>query len=444
LFVGVVGGDGGIYRVDEDDSYRFDIDADIISLDLVGELGNLQLLAGENDSAEVWYSIDEGDSWDSTTKAPSGNDPTFVVMADDFADSGRAYAATSGNESAFSYTVDGGITWNQISLINTTISSIIDLAISPNYSRDNTLFMLTGVEHSLWRSLNDGTSWERVFTSNLPNVDSLSLVELSPQYGKESEVVFLAGISNGNSTIWKSTDNGQSFDSRRATPPTIDTWAVVDDTTLFIGSHDGVNGLVYLTTDSGSSYSTPAVAGSQPLNSIVLSPNYNKDETILAGNTDGWVYWSEDNGTSFEPLPPDATSPPLTDSITVAFDPQFSSNSTVYAASDKEGEGIYRFIIGDSTEWENIDSPTGGMLRQLIVSADGTLYATNFKADGGMERCLNPTFHLAPTFETVTRGLDAGAKLIGLWLHGNQLWSIDTTKTVSYNKPQPTTTYSYG
>ena len=428
-FVGAVGGDGGIYRVDEDYSYRFDIDTDIISLDLAGELGNLQLLAGENNNAEVWYSIDDGDSWDSTTKAPSGSGPTYVVMTDDFADSGKAYAATSGSESAFSYTTDGGITWNQIGLIDTGINIIIDLAISPNYSQDNTLFMLTwGGEHSLWRSLNDGTSWERVFTSALANVDSISLVELSPQYGNGSQVVFLAGISNGNSAIWKSTNDGQSFNSLRTIPPPIDTWAVISDTALFIGSHDGSNGLVYQTTNSGLSYSS-AVAGNQPLSSIVLSPDYNEDETILVSNSDGWVYWSDDNGASFEPLPPDATSPPLTGSITVAFDSQFGSRSTVYAASDTGGKGVYRFTIGTDTEWENIDSPAGAMLRQLRVSADGTLYATNSKPDGGIERSLNPTYSLGPTFETVTRGLDDGATLTKLWLYDNRLWSVDTANT---------------
>jgi hypothetical protein len=203
---------------------------------------------------------------------------------------------------------------------------------------------------------------------------------------------------------------------------------VISDTSLFIGSHDGSNGVVYRTTNSGLSYSSTEV-GSQPLSSIVLSPDYNQDETVLVGNSDGWVYWSDDNGASFEPLPPEATSPPLTGSITVAFDPKFSSNSTVYAASYTADEGIYRFTIGTDTEWENIDSPAGGMLRQLRVSADGTLYATNSKPDGGIERSLNPTYSLGPTFETVTRGLDDGATLTKLWLYDNRLWSIDTANT---------------
>jgi len=377
----------------------------------------------------VWYSTDGGDSWDSATKAPSGSGPTYVVMADDFTSGGKAYAATSGSESAVSRTVDGGITWNQTGLIDTTMNTIIDLALAPGDSEDNTLFMLTwGGEHSLWRSLDEATTWERVFSSTLPEVNGLSRVALSPQYGIESQVVFLAGTSNGNSVIWNSGDGGQTFSrSGQAAPYPIDIWAAVSDDILVIGSYDGSAGLVYRTTNRGRSYPDETAVGSEPLSSIALLPNYDQDETILIGNTNGWVYLSQDDGTSFEPLPLDATLSPLTGSVTVAFDPEFSSNNTLYAASSSPDEGIYRFALDSSTRWENIDTPAGGMLGQLAVSVGGTLYAVNFKADGGMERCLNPTYSLGPTFETVTRGLDDGATLTNLWQRGNRLWSIDTT-----------------
>ena len=438
LFIGVTaGGNGDVYQVTEDNAHDLGVNADIISLEVAGGAGHSQLLAGG--TGKVWYSRDAGESWKLSKKAPSGDGLTYVLMAADFADSGIAYAATSGTESAFSVSRDGGITWNQTSLIATKISDIVDLAPSPAYSQDNTLFLLThqtAGEHSLWRSLNGGTSWERVYNSALPNVDQIDRVELSPQYDNDNQVVFIAGISNGNPATWKSTDNGQSF-AQRTVPFPIDAWAVVDNTTLFIGSFDATTntGLVYRTTNSGLTYSEGAVAGSQSLNSVTPSPSYNEDKTLLVGNKDGWVYWSKDNGDSFEPLPPDATSKPLTGTLTIAFDPEYNTNNTVYAASDTAGEGIYHFIIGKSDAWENIDSPAEGMIGQMLVSAEGTLYATNFKADGGMERCLNPTYPLGPTFESVTEGLDDGAKLIGLWLCGNRLWSIDTahTKLMTYS-----------
>ena len=251
-------------------------------------------------------------------------------------------------------------------------------------------------------------------------------------------MLFIAGSSSGNAAIWRSSDNGQTFslpqpahDPVSGAGITINAWAVASDDALFIGSFNGSNGLVYRSSNGGLTYFIGAVAGNQSLKSIVLSPNYEQDKTILVGNNNGGVYYSSDNGTSFEILPPDATSPPLTGSVTVAFDPRFSLNNTVYAASSSADKGIYRFLIGSSSAWTSIDPtlPAGGMVSGLVVSTQGVLYAANFKAGGGLERSLNPTYSLGPTFETVTRGLDAGAILSGLWLRDNRLWAVDSANT---------------
>ena len=447
---------GNSWATDLDIGADYNLDnIDVSGLAVSGNTTAASILAGAASSTQVYISTDNGNNWtrSRSRKKPTGQSKTWVFMTPDFTNSGIAYAATSGTESAFSYTTDGGITWNQMSLIDTKISAngIIDLSLSPNYNQDSTLFMLTfdgeHTEHSLWRSLNSGANWARVLNGTTASADSMSLVELSPQYGSSRQVVFLAGTSSGNSAIWKSTDNGQTF-IRLGAPFSIDTWKIANDNTLFLGSYDGNNGLVYRTTNSGLSYSSGTVAGSQPIKSIVLSPDYQQDGTLLIGNTNGWVYWSEDNGTSFkqlgEQLPP---SSPSSGEVTVAFDPKFSSNKIVYAASavkatTTSNDRIYRFTVGKSTTWESVDNiPIDGILSQLTVSADGALYATNSQqtdatsGEGGMERSLNPTYPLGPTFETVTRGLDDDATLTGLWLQGSQLWSIDSTNTrlMTYN-----------
>ena len=441
LFIGIdAGGENGdVYRIEgmaaPEKSLAIDLDigqaeyldnVDVTGLAVSGQADSAHIIAGAAGSTDIYLSTDGGQSWERSLKPPTGGGKTYPLMAD-----GLVYAATSGTESAFSISRDGGLSWNQISFIDTVIDVIISAAPSPDYSRDSTLFMLTlkdGGAQSLWRSLDGGDDWERAYSSALANVDDIDRVALSPQYGKDNQVVFLTGLSNGQAALWKSTDNGQSFRRKTARFP-IDCWALVDDNSLFIGSYDGSDGRVYFTDNSGLSYSDGEAAGSQPLNSIVLSPSYNQDETVLIGNKDGRVYWYEDNGTSFESLPSEAASSPLSGNVTVAFDPGYSQNSTVYAAGDTEGESIYRFITGKSERWEAINSPTEGMLGQLIVSGEGTLYANNFKADGGIKRCLNPTYSLGPTFETVTKGLDEGAKLFGLWLVEHRLWSVDSAHT---------------
>ncbi len=411
---------------------------DITGLTACGDYPSIILLAGSADSAQTYTSTDGGVSWTRSRQEPTGQSTTCVLLAPDFTTTGRMYAATSGGGSALSISRDIGDTWNQLSLIDTAVDTIIDLAPSPDYTGDNTLFMLTfGSGHSLWRSRDGGNTWERILASTLASVDSLNLVALPPQYGADCRTVFVAGESNGSPCVWQSTDDGQNYRRRFTRDPvtgtafTIDTWAIVDENTLFIGSFDDINnlGMVYQTTNGGFFYSEGAMAGSQALYSLALSPGYEQDGTILVGNTNGWVYLSSDNGTSFQPLPGDAASPPLTGSIAIAFDPGFESNRTVYAAGNTADSGAYRFVIGTSTDWESIDGtmPAGTMFSGLTVIPGGTLYAANSDDDGGMERSLNPTYALGPTFETVTRGLDDGTTLQGLWQSGQRLWSADTT-----------------
>lgn len=356
-----------------------------------------------------------------------------MLMAPDFLNNNTAYAATSGNGSALSITRDGSFSWNQLGLVDTRIESIIDLAISPDYNRDNTLFMLTwGGDFNLWRCDSDSACWERVFSSTSGGVNYIDFVELSPQYGISSQVIYLAGSDVEGPVIWKSEDSGQSFLCRSA-PFYIDRWAVVDDTALLIAGYDGSNGIVCQTDNSGRSYSSAVVAGNQSLSSIALSPDYYQDGTMLLGNSNGWIFYSTNYGNSFEPLPSGGVSPPLTGNISVTFDPQFGSNNTVYAASDSPDGGIYSFFIGISTDWQAIDGtlPPGGMVGGIGVSVDGVLYAANFQQvntgddKGGIERCLQPASGL--TFETLIYGLDDGVTMVGLWLSGNRIWSIDTT-----------------
>ena len=417
--------------------YGFD-NMDFNVLAVTGSYPETTLLAGDSNSARIYISPDGGLNWNRARKEPSGGSVTCLFTDRNYTSSGLIYAATSGANSGLSISRDMGVTWNQVSLIDTSIDVIVDFAPSPSYTQDNTIFMLTfGNGHSLWRSRNGGLRWERILTHNLSNVNTLKLIGLPPGYSGDNRTIFIAGESNGNPAVWQSTDDGQSYRCRPTHDPItgnafpIDVWAIVNDKSFLIGSYNGSNGLVYLTSNSGFTYTDGTPAGTQSLNSLVISPFYQRDGAILVGNTNGWVYLSTDNNTSFHPLPGNAVSPPLTGSVTIAFDPRFNGNHIVYAGCDSPDGGIHRFNTATGREWVNIDStpPTGTTINRIATGKEGTLYAVNSLANNGMERCLYPTATANMTFERVTGSLPSGARLYGLWQCGHYLWSTEITGT---------------
>jgi photosystem II stability/assembly factor-like uncharacterized protein len=416
-------------------------DIDIAGLAAYRGESGVTLLAGAADGTVTYITTDGGEKWTRCHKAPSGTGQTGVRLAQDFEVSGEMYAFTSGDSSALSVSRDSGETWNQVSLIDNTIETIVDLAPSPGYSQDGTLFLLTfgsgpGTA-GLWRSCDGGDTWERTLTSQPDIVDSLRKVALPPEYGETCQTVFVAGESRGYPAIWESTDGGQSYRRHLLRDPetgegiNVDTWTMTGETAIYIGSYDGSRGMVYQTDNGGLNFAEGLPAGNLPLYSLALSPDHAVDGAILAGNSNGNAYWTDNRSNSFQPLPGDATAPPFPGPVNVAFDPQYSKNHTVYAAANTPGAGVYRFVIGESTAWESIDAtlPDGAMLNGLNAAGDGTFYAVSSAAGGGLERSLNPAYGDGPTFETITNGLDGSATLYGLWQAGHRVWSVDTAST---------------
>ncbi len=263
----------------------------------------------------------------------------------------------------------------------------------------------------------------------------MKMAGLAPRYGTDSTTVFISGVSNGKTALWQSTDDGQNFRCRFARDTesggllNIDAWAIIDDNTLFVASYNGSQSNIYLTTSGGFVYGDGTPAGSQAISSLVVSPFFKQDGTILAGNTAGWVYISTDNGSSYRTLPVGAASAPLTGTVAVAFDPHYNNNHVIYASSDNTDAGIRRFSVPSGQEWARIDAtlPSGSTIDHLTVTGDGTLYAVNSKINQGMERCLTPSSSKSTSFESVTRYLPDGATLTGLWQSGRYLWTVDST-----------------
>jgi photosystem II stability/assembly factor-like uncharacterized protein len=400
---------------------------DITGLDVCGDIGSIYIMAGSSSSADIYISSDGGNSWEKSSKSPSGERQTSVFISADFQNNGKAYSATTGYESAFSVSCDYGINWNQCGLIDTTIDIIIDAAVSPAFDDDKTVFLLSwGNGYSLWRSTDGGGNWQRILGGFANSNTGIDKIALSPHFGNGSNVLYFCGSENGNPTLWKSADNGDSFSSR-SMPFSVDCWEIIDDSSFYIAGFDGTDALLYRTVDSGAHYKYKSTAGNQSLISLALSPDYSVDGNILAGNYNGDVYLSTDRGMTF--LQIGQASSPLAGRVSVVFDADYTLNGIVYAAGDMSDNGIYRFVTGQSLAWEAINAtlPAGAIIGGLEIAENGVLYAMNYQQvsnGGGLERSIDPAS--GNFFETFAAGLEADTTLVGLWLTGNTLWAVDT------------------
>ena len=459
IFVGITGGSAGdVYLVTDIRSYDLDIagsssETDIISLDLVGEIGATMLIAGENDVADVWYSDDDGETWENAAdygKPPSGDGPTYVVMDDDFetSDTPTAWAATSTYsttlEGAVSLTVDGGVTWNQISLIDTDIDTVDDLAVSSGFATDDTLFMLTkdSALDSVWRY--DGANWERVYASSIFN--TIDLVAVSPEF-TDDETLFVAE-QGGTPIIFRSTDKGQTWGPTAAglrnEPDKLYGWVIIDADTIITGGQDADNE-VYKTENYGrrawDEYAVPT--GVDDVISFALSPAFDTDDTIILGDDDAQVYLSDDAGESWEIVY--AAFGDAGDDTYVGFDPDFATNNTIYAAA-MERIARYQDVTDEDCLWETFTSDNLTTASGMAVVAGNTVYVSDSTAvaltgttpvSGGIQRSVNPLTDLdyvsSTEFELVGTDIDAGATLNSLQLTSgsNVLWAVDiSTATI--------------
>jgi photosystem II stability/assembly factor-like uncharacterized protein len=422
-------------------------DAGISALCMSDNVDSSVLLAGIN--GKVLTTSDNAMTWQEAIKPPTGQAVTGLYGTDSF-----FYAVTSGTDSAFSTSDDSGRTWTQSGLIDTAIplNGIFDVAVSPTYADDGILYLLTrNVRDSLWLCTDKKEKhWKRIFCSSL-NGGTFNRLAISPEYGKATQTLFLSGSIGDLPCFWQSQDGGRTF-AVRDVPQTPDAWALYNDRILAVAGYDGTQSTIRLSGDGGYFYSQAAAAGESPIRSIAFSPDYNRDRTIIVGNRVGKVYLSTNNGTTFKQIGQQFPVSAGLGLVSVAFDAEFASSGKIFAATDAPAttsspDRIFQFVVGESSAWEGIDKnlPTGSIVTQMLVSPQGTFYALNSKvvaaatttptaapAKGGTERSLNPG--PSGNFETVIHGLNNGIILQGLWLSGNQLWSIDmvNTRLVTY------------
>ncbi len=133
-------------------------------------------------------------------------------------------------------------------------------------------------------------------------------------------------------------------------------------------------GCIRKSTDGGITWGDKVMTGLDSINMLALAGNGD----LFAGSWDSKVAYSTDNGTSFIKIenPIDIDAGP----VQVVPDADYSRNNIIYAADNITDNGVWRWTIGQSTEWEQIDETItdlalGQRISGLMTGTEGTLYA---------------------------------------------------------------------
>jgi len=341
--------------------------------------------------------------WRKACKPPTG----MTAMAVSYVGEDKVYAvAVQGfeayDEGAWSVSFDDGDVWNQLSLIDTHIYYLSDVAVSPDC--DKTMLVSVNLDHgcgydSVWIYAGEfpeagygeySGHWLRTWCGQLEN--SYGLLRLAPEE-THGESVYL--VDAGTSTLyWNDMATLSCWETKRAIRiDCIVDLAVRNESTIYVLDPAGN---VTMSDHHGSAITWTRPVPSQVDESWTMTVN---GDHILVGGQNGEVSHSDDCGETFAELGKIAAD----GYVTVAFDTYFDQNGIVYAALAGAGtdNGVYRWVTGQSTEWEDLGAEpydyTGLALDGPWVNpmtnpdTGGVLYASYINGDTtGVARCLTP------------------------------------------------------
>jgi len=421
LIEGVDAGDGFSNTIDLFD-LSGDVGAtdpnDIVSIAVSGDYGDEIILAGAMWAPEIYISDDGGLNWDDVTKPPTGAYWTHVYMEADVVwggevfdpDEGMAFASTFGPESAISRADDGGEVYNQVGYIDSDIDLILDLGFHPDFPDTPTYLMSTfdwdNMTSSLWLTEN-GDEEEPDYVRVLCGDPNAAIGNFTGWFGLvtyswDAEAIYITGTDEYNtspdqSVIWKSTNDGQTFGSKRSVEDDafIRDWEITDSKTIYAAcwNFGATTGGFYMSTNSGLSWTSEETGTN--FNDIAMSPDFDDGEGfILLGGMSGEIMLSDNDGDSFDDAEDEEASG-LSDTgiISVAFDADFADDDAdgymyIYAADD-QGSNIQEGDVADTDDvnWDELednlgdDDPQGAYATGLVVAEDNALYVIS--AGGG-------------------------------------------------------------
>jgi hypothetical protein len=451
VYVGLATGDtatpGGVYRFTNTTKAVLLATTKIqsVALNAAGD----KLVAGRYDTNCVYRvaspatALSTGVLSNGFLKSPTGQAATTNVVVTWM---GTTVAAgTSGTESAFSISTDDGKSFNDISLVNTTLAPK-DFAVSA----DGTLIYLVSTSGSytgLWKKGTSGT-WARVLVL-YSSVDIL--VRAAPE---NFDVAYLA-MRTTPFSIYYTNDGGNTTWLPRYFAQTasygITDMAVESASIIYVLSGTTVSksidsGLIW----NGGLTATTIKAGFTGYQLTLVSAG-----NLLVGSASGTstlvgqVAYSTDGNVSWTALACSATYAIPAGNVVATAD-KLSSGGWIYAASKAATSNVYRWNVGVSTYWfamkyAALGAGAPGYFNGIAVS-QGVLYVNGSSSYNAMYRTLSPTTVGLPVASSAISAINEWSEVSyvytspaltdtpqALWVNPvGRLWGITTSALYSF------------
>lgn len=299
----------------------------------------------------------DGDGETALAATGSGNRDTPLKWADP---TDSSWDSRTLDESAFSVSLDDGISWNQLGLIDTRINRFRALAAA----QDGKTVYLSSVNDngldSAWRSRTPiiGDAWQRIACLDI----SAPLLRLAPEK-KDGSTLFLGNQST--TRMLQSRDSGQTWNDCLPGAMLQDMAAKSGDELYVLQADALVRRGKY--ESGGWSWDKFTDTGLLSAHTIAVQGTY-----VMAGAALGQqcpLSYSLDGGKDWILITEPAYS---SGNRHAAFDEEFKDNHLIYLADD--AGGLYRWAVGTSNRWDDM-TPSSNSYYGITPAASGVLYA---------------------------------------------------------------------
>jgi photosystem II stability/assembly factor-like uncharacterized protein len=271
---------------------------------------------------------------------------------------------------------NGGLIWNFYNQ-GLDVLSVTSLAVSPAYSKDQTIFAVsnnllysTHTCAKTWSQVHPETSSAQMRSVTAASSELFHAVAFSPAYATDQTV--FAAADQG---VYRSNDGGATWHLQISGLPETRVMAIgvspnfASGRRVFAGlDTNGIN--VYLSEDGGETWRATGDTSAEAVAGFVFSPHYNLDGIIFSlhsGSSQVIRFSSGDYSVWINKN--------LSSVVDLALSPGYPGDQTIYALSYNAGKIILYYTSDDGASWE-----VRSYLPQDYVATD-LLISPNFSSD---------------------------------------------------------------